>query len=148
HRLTGRHSSAGPPPLWTLLPSMTARLVASYFRRIRDWLYVVSLAFLVVVLLGYLFHWKLVLHLGVVGVIASTPGMLCVGVAHPVTLPFKESLAHGLATLLVPFYAIYSWATRWPRMKTPVYKTLGSFVPIALVVPAYAPYEEAPAVER
>jgi len=148
HRLTRHHSSAGPPPFWTILPSMTARLVASYFRRIRDWLYVVSLVFLVVVLLGYLFRWKVVLHLGIVGVVASNIGMFCVGVAYLVTLPFKESLAHGLANVLIPFYAIYYWTTRWPKMKTPVYKTFGSFVPILLVVLAYAAYEEAPVVER
>lgn len=148
HRLTERHSSAGPPPFWTILPSMTARLVASYFRRIRDGLYVVSLVFLVLVLLGYLFQWKVLLHLGAAGVIATNLGMLCVGLAYLVTLPFKESLVHGLANLLIPFYAIYYWTTRWPRMRTPVLKTAGSFVPILLVGLAYLVYEEAPAVEH
>jgi DNA-directed RNA polymerase subunit RPC12/RpoP len=147
HRLTEAHSSSGPPPLWRIFPSLTARFAASYFRMFRDWLYVVSLVFLVVALLGYLFHAKVVLHLGAAGVIASNIGMLCVGTAYLVTLPFKESLAHGLANLLIPFYAIYYWTTRWPRMRTPVSKTLGSFLPIFLVGLAYVVYEEGPVVE-
>jgi hypothetical protein len=104
--------------------------------------------FLVLVLIGYLFQLKLLLHIGALGVIAANIGMLCAGVAYLVTLPFKESLRHGLANLLIPFYAIYYWTTRWPRMKTPVYRTLGSFLPILLVVIAYLVYEEAPAVEQ
>lgn len=148
HRLTEHHSSAGPPPFLVLLPTMTARVVAGYFRNIRDWLYVISLAFLVAVLLGYLFSWRAVLHLGAAGVIATNIGMLCAGVAYLVTLPFKESLRHGLANVLVPGYAIYYWTTRWPRMKTPVLKTAGSFVPILLVGLAYFLYKEAPEIER
>jgi hypothetical protein len=62
-------------------------------------------------------------------------------------LPFRESFRHGLANLLVPFYAIYYWTTRWPKMKTPVYRTLGAFLPIALVALAYAVYKEAPVVK-
>lgn len=141
------HSSSGPPPAWTLVPVRTARWVASNLRRIRDWLYLVSLFCLVFVLLGYLFHWKLLLHLGAVGVVASNISMLYVGVAYLVSLPFKESLGQGLANLLIPFYAIYYWSTRWPRMKPAVTKTLGSFLPIALVGLAYLVYTEAPAVE-
>jgi hypothetical protein len=148
HHLSETHSSLGPPPLWTLLPTLTARFLASQFRSLRDRLYVVSLFFLVLVLIGYLFQVKLLLHLGALGVIAANIGMLCAGVAYLVTLPFKESFRHGLANLLIPFYAIYYWTTRWPRMKTPVYRTLGSFLPIVLVAIAYAVYEEAPAVER
>jgi hypothetical protein len=141
-------SSVGPPPFWTLLPTLTARFLASQFRRLRDRLYVVSLFFLVLVLIGYLFQVKLLLHIGALGVIATNIGMLCAGVAYLVTLPFKESLRHGLANLLIPFYAIYYWTSRWPRMKTPVYRTLGSFLPVLLVAIAYLVYEEAPAVEQ
>jgi hypothetical protein len=141
-------SSVGPPPLWTLLPTLTARFLATQFRRLRDRLYVVSLLFLVLVLIGYLFQVKLLLHFGALGVIAANIGMLCAGVAYLVTLPFKESLRHGLANLFIPFYAIYYWTTRWPRMKTPVYRTLGAFLPILLVGIAYLVYEDAPAVEQ
>jgi hypothetical protein len=141
-------SSVGPPPLWTLLPTITARFLATQFRRLRDRLYVVSLFFLVLVLIGYLFQVKLLLHFGALGVIAANIGMLCAGFAYLVTLPFKESLRHGLANLFIPFYAIYYWTTRWPRMKTPVYRTLGAFLPILLAGIAYLVYEEAPAVEQ
>lgn len=142
------HSSSGPPPLWVNLPTLTARYVASHFRALRDWLYLVSLGSLVIVLLAYLYHSRLVLHLGAALVIASNISMLVVGLAYLVTLPFKESLWIGLANLLVPFYAIYYWVTRWHKMKRPVLNTLGSFLPIVLVGLAYLVYEEAPAVER
>jgi DNA-directed RNA polymerase subunit RPC12/RpoP len=147
YHATETHSSLGPPPLWMNLPSLTARFAAGRFRRLRDWLYLVSLAFLVMALIGYLFHFKLLLHLAAVGVIAANAGMLVVGIAYLVTLPFKESVFLGLANLLIPFYAVYYWTTRWPRMKTPVYKTFGSFLPILLVALAYVVYEEAPAVK-
>jgi hypothetical protein len=138
---------AGPPPLWMNLPTLTARRLASLFRTLRDWFYLVSLFFLVIVLLGYLFQVKALLHLGAAGVIASNIGILVSGVSYLVTLPFKESLHHGLANVLIPFYAIYYWTTRWHRMRTPVYKTLGSFTPILLVAIAYFVYEEAPVVK-
>jgi hypothetical protein len=132
-----------------MLPSLTARFVAGHLRVIRDRLYVVSVAFLVLALLGYLFRWKLVLHLAAVGVVATNLGMLGFGLAYLVTLPFKESFAHGMANLLLfPFYTVYYWATRWHRMRTPVYRTAGSFLPIALVGLAIFAYEEAPAVEK
>ncbi len=142
------HGPAGPPPLWMLLPSLTARALARQFRMLRDRLYVVSLFFLVLVLIGYLFQLKFLLHLGVLGVIAANIVMLGVGVAYLVTLPFKEGLWYGLANLLVPFYALYYWITRWPRMKPAVHRTLGSFLPILLVTIACIAYEEAPVVDK
>jgi hypothetical protein len=137
---------SGPPPFWVNLPTLTARRVASLFRTLRDWFYLVSVFFLVIVLIGYLFKVKVLLHLGAAGVIASNIGILVSGISYLVTLPFKESLHHGLANVLIPFYAIYYWATRWHRMRTPVSKTLASFTPIFLVAIAYFVYEEAPAV--
>jgi hypothetical protein len=148
YHLSRTRSSLGPPPVWWLLPVMTARFISHRLRGLRDRLYVVSLFFLVLVLIGYLFQLKLLLHLGAVGVIAANISMLATGLAYLVTLPFKESLRHGLANLLIPFYAIYYWTTRWPRMRTPVYRTLGAFLPIALVGLAYLVYEEGPAVEQ
>jgi hypothetical protein len=129
------------------LPTLTARLVARNFRSLRDWLYLVSVGALVVVLLGYLYQSRLALHLGAAVVIAANIGMLVVGLAYLVTLPFKESLWLGLANVLVPFYAVYYWTTRWHKMKRPVLNTAGSFLPIALVALAYLVYKEAPVVE-
>jgi hypothetical protein len=129
------------------LPSLTARFVAQRFRRLRDRLYVLSLSFLVLALIGYLFRWKILLHLGAAGVVAANFGMLGVGIAYLVMLPFKESLVQGLANLVIPFYAIYYWTTRWPKMRTPVYRTFNAFIPILLVAIAYLAYEETPVVE-
>ena len=70
------------------------------------------------------------------------------GIAYLVTLPFKESLGHGLANLLIPFYAVYYWTTRWPKVKTAVIQSVGSFLPVLLVAIAYIVYKEAPAVEQ
>jgi hypothetical protein len=86
--------------------------------------------------------------LGAALVIASNIGMLVVGVAYLVTLPFKESLKLGLANVFVPFFAVYYWYSRWPRMKRPVINTVSSFLPIALVGLAYLVYEEGPEVEK
>lgn len=147
-RDTRPHSSAGPPPLLVNLPTLTARFIARHFLALRNWLYVVSVGSLVVVLLGYLYQSRLVLHLGAALVIASNISMLVVGIAYLVTLPFKESFWTGLANVLIPFYAVYYWVTRWSRMKRPVLNTVGSFLPIALVALAYVVYEDAPAVEQ
>jgi hypothetical protein len=148
YHVSGSRSSAGPPPLWMLLPTLTARFFARQFRMLRDRLYVVSIFFLVMVLIGYLFQVKILLHLGALGVIAANIGMLGAGIAYLVTLPFKESLRHGLANLLIPFYAVYYWTTRWPQVKTAVIRTAGSFLPVLLVAIAYLAYKEAPAVEQ
>lgn len=142
------HSSAGPPPFWVNAPTLAARFFASRFRTLRDWLYVVSVASLILVLYGYIFQSKSMMHLGAVAVVVSNISMLCVGVAYLVSLPFKESLFQGLANLFIPFYAIYYWSTRWHKMRRPVYKTLGSFVPILLVGIAYAVYEEADVIKE
>jgi hypothetical protein len=148
YHVSESHSSAGPPPLWTLLPTLTARFFARQFRMLRDRLYVVSIFFVVIVLIGYLFQIKILLHLGALGVIATNIGMLGAGIAYLVTLPFKESLWHGLANLLIPFYAVYYWTTRWPAVKTAVIRTAGSFLPVLLVAIAYLVYKEAPVVEQ
>lgn len=143
-----QHSATGPAPFWLSYSNQAARFIARIFRILRDWIYVVSIFFLVLVLVGYLFQISPLLHLGATGVIAANIGMLCVGVAYLVSLPFKESPFHGLANLFIPFYAIYYWTTRWHKMKVPVFKTLGSFVPIMLVGLAYLIYEERDEIKK
>lgn len=142
-----RRSSAGPPPFWVNIPTLTARSLARVFRTLRDWGYMVSLAALTLALIGFSFKLKGALHVGVVIAIVANIEMLVVGVAYLVTLPFKESLHHGLANLIPP-YAIYYWYSRWPKMKVPVRKTIGAFLPIALAGLAYFLYEDAGKVEK
>ena len=141
-----RHSSAGPPPFWVNIPTLTARSLARMLRTLRDWGYIVSLAALVLALIGFIAKSRPMLHVGVVVAIAANIEMLVVGLAYLVTLPFKESLHHGLANLFPP-YAIYYWYSRWPKMKTPVKKTIGAFLPIALAATAYFLYEDGAKVE-
>jgi hypothetical protein len=136
-----RHSSAGPPPFWMNIPTLTARSLSHLLRTLRDWGYLVSLAALVLALIGFIFKIKGALHTGVVVAIAANIEMLVVGTAYLVTLPFKESLHHGLANLFPP-YAFYYWYTRWPKMKTPVKRTVGAFLPIALAGLGYLLYED------
>src|SRR5262245_28747797 len=87
-------------------------------------------------------------HVGAVLVVAAKVGMRAGGEAYLASLAFKEGLACGLLNLLVPFYAVYYWVTRWHKMRRPVLKTLGAFVPIALVGLAYFLYTEGPTIEK
>lgn len=124
-----------------------ARFISGELLSLRNWLYVVSVLFLVIALCGFLFKWPLWLRLGAVGVVLANAGMFLVGLIYLISLPFKEGPLYGLANLFPP-YAVYYWATRWPRMRGPVLKTLSSFTPILLVALAYLCYKEAPVVER
>jgi hypothetical protein len=139
-----RHSAAGPPPFWTNAPTLLAREIARRLRGLRDAIYLLSLGALVLALIGFLFQIKGLLHVGVVVAIAANVSMLMVGIAYLVTLPFKEGMGYGLANLLIPFYAVYYWWTRWPKMKPAVLKTLGAFLPIALATLAFFGYEDGP----
>ena len=138
----------GPPARWTMLPSLTARFAARRLRKLRDLLYVISLASMVAILFGCLFKLKLALHAGAVIIVAANVGLLCVGLVYLVTLPFKDHLLKGVACLLVPFYGIYYWVRHWRRMRRPVMNTLTAFLPMALVGLAYFGYEAAPVVQR
>ena len=139
-----RHSSAGPPPFWVNAPSLLARSTARRLRTLRDWIYLISVASLVLALIGFLFKDKSLLHVGVVIAVAANIGILVVGIAYLVTLPFKEGMTYGLANLLIPFYAVYYWYTRWPKMKPAIQKTFGAFVPILIAAVAFFSYEEGP----
>ncbi|HEX7446440.1 MAG TPA: hypothetical protein VF306_02780 [Pirellulales bacterium] len=138
----------GPPSRWTMLPSLTARFAARRLRKLRDLLYVISLASMVAILFGCLFKLKLALHAGAVIIVAANVGLLCVGLIYLVTLPFKDHLFKGIACLLIPFYGLYYWVRHWRRMRRPVMNTLTAFLPIALVGLAYFGYEAAPIIER
>lgn len=138
----------GPPPVWTMLPSLTARFAARRLRKLRDLLYVISLASMVAILFGCLFKWKVALHAGAVIIVAANVGLLCVGVIYLVTLPFKDHLFKGIACLLVPFYGLYYWFRHWRRMRRPVMNTITAFLPLVLVAVAYIGYEAVPEVEQ
>ncbi|HET6883354.1 MAG TPA: hypothetical protein VFI31_24605 [Pirellulales bacterium] len=140
--------ASGAPPWWWNFPSLTARLISRWLRKTRDVLYYVSLASLVLMLYGFLFKAKVLLHTGAVMIVASNIGMFCVGMSYLLTLPFKDSLRHGLACVLAPPYAVYYWASRWHRMRPAVLNTLYAFVPMLLVALAYFFYQEAPAIEH
>jgi hypothetical protein len=60
--------------------------------------------------------------------------LLLLGGFEIVIKPFKESLLHGLAVLLVPFYVFYYVATRWKEMKQPFRKAISAFVPLLVVI--------------
>jgi hypothetical protein len=48
--------------------------------------------------------------------------------------PFKESLRHGLAFLLIPPYTVYYIATRWKQIKRPFRKAVGAFLPLIVLL--------------
>ncbi len=138
----------GPPPFWRVAPLQLARFLSGRLRSLRDWLYLVSILAMAAAAAGFLAKNSHLLNAGVFIVVAANVGMLVVGVAYLVSLPFKEGPTYGLLNLLVPFYAVYYWVTRWHKMRKPVLKTLGAFVPIALVLVAYFLYEEGPTIEK
>ena len=123
-----------------------ARFVANFLRTTRDRLYLVTLALLLVTLIGFLFKLGPLLHLGWVGVILVNILMLVDGVLYLAVLPFKQSLAQGLGVLLVPPYSVYYWWKHWTSLRKPLLNTLGAFLPIFLASLAYLAYEEAPAI--
>ncbi len=125
-----------------------ARFAARYLRWARDSLFVISVAFLALGTIGYAFEIKALLHVAAAGLVGANIGMLVVSLFYLVTLPFKDSLAKGLATLLLPPYAVYYWVTHWPRMRRPVINTARSFAPIVLVGLGYLFYLKAPVIER
>lgn len=145
----GRSSraSTGAPPLWWNFPSLTARFIARLLRKARDLLYYISLASLVLILYGFLFKAKTLMHIGSVLIVGSNIGMFYVGASYLVTLPFKDSLRQGLACL-VPFYAVYYWIEHWHRLRHAALNTLAAFIPMLLVALAYFFYQEAPAIEN
>lgn len=147
HGASKTRSGGGPTPFWLLIPSLTARSIAHGLRLLREWLYVVGLLGLLAVFVAYVMELRTLMHFGAVVVIASNISMLCVGAAYLVVQPFKEGFRFGLLNLFPP-YAVYYWYTRWPKMKKPVIKTIGSFLPIALVGLAYLVYRESPAIEK
>ncbi len=123
-----------------------ARFAARLLRTTRDRLYLLTLALLVVTLIGFLFKLNPLLHLGTVGVILVNILMLVDGVLYLSILPFRQSLAQGLGVVLVPPYAVYYWYKHWSSLRKPVLNTVGSFLPIILASLAYLAYEEAPLV--
>ena len=123
-----------------------ARFLARRLRSVRDWLYLASLGLMVVALIGFLIKNKQVLHLAWVGVFAANILMLVDGILYLMVVPFRDSLARGLGTLLIPPYTVVYWVKHWDRMRKPVLSTIGSFTPIFLVGLAYVLYEESPVI--
>lgn len=123
-----------------------ARFAARFLRTTRDRLYLLTLALLVIVLIGFLFKVRPLVHLGAVGVVATNILMLVDGVLYLLVLPFRDSLAKGLGALLVPPYTIYYWFRNWGHLRKPLTSTVGSFLPIALAGLGYFLYEESPVI--
>ena len=146
-RRRARRSSSGAPSPLVLLPSRIGRFFAHLLRRIRDWLYLISAAALTAMLIGFLFKYKVAMHLGAVVIIVANLGILVVGISYLVALPFTDGLVRGTSCLLLPPYTLYYWISHWHKMRKPVRKTLGAFLPIALVGIAYFFYEEGPAMK-
>jgi hypothetical protein len=125
-----------------------ARFVARVLRALDDWLYLVSLAFFVLLVVGFVFKYKAALHIGAVGIVVTNLVMLVDALFYLLVLPFRDSPLKGIGVILLPPYAIYYWVTRWDRMRKPVLRVLGSFAPILLVGLAYLFYEEAPLIGK
>jgi hypothetical protein len=101
---------------------------------------------MILVLVGFLFKIKLVMHLGAVLMIGANIGILCSGGAYLVSLPFTDSLAQGLACLFIPPYAMFYWMKHWHKMRKAIKTTVGAFLPMLLVGMAYVFYQEEPVI--
>ena len=123
-----------------------ARFVTNFLRVTRDRLYLLTLGLLVVILIGFLFTLKPLIHLGTVGVVVVNVAMLADGLFYLVVLPFRHSLAEGLGVVLFPPYTLYYWYKHWDRMRKPVWNTVTAFTPILLAGLAYLFYEESTAI--
>ncbi len=139
--------SDGPPSFLAMVPRRIGNFLAGRLRRLRNWLYLVSTLALAAILLGFIFKYKPAMHFGTLVIIVANLGLLVVGAAYLVMLPFKDGLMQGTACLLLPPYAVYYWVTHWQKMRRPVKNTLGAFLPILLAGIAYFFYQEGPAME-
>lgn len=83
-----------------------ARFVARILRSVGGWLYLVSLAFFTVLVVGFAFKNRAALHIGAMGIVVTNLGMLVDGLFYLLVLPFRDSLAKGLGVILLPPYAI------------------------------------------
>lgn len=122
-----------------------AREAARFFRKTRDRLYLLSLAFLVLTLVAFLFQQTKLLHLATVGVVASNALMLVDGLLYLVVIPFRESFAEGIGATIFP---PYHWIRHWDRMKHPFLSTVRSFVPVVLAGVIWFGYEERGQIKR
>ena len=122
-----------------------ARFITNFLRVTRDRLYLLTLLLLVVILIGFLFSLKPLIHLGTVGVVVVNIAMLIDGLFYLFVLPFRHSLAEGVMVLFPP-YGIYYWYKHWDRMRKPVWNTVTAFTPILLAGLAYLFYEESSAI--
>lgn len=123
-----------PPPLsagrgepsWALM-AVKARMyhtVRSILRKIEwfeNWLYVVSLVFLMVAIAGLLLEYRPLAHFGAVWVTLSSILLAALGGIEVVIKPFQ--------------YGIFG--TKWSTMKKQIRHALGAFIPLAVLIASY-----------
>src|SRR5262249_8806000 len=102
--------------------------------KFEDAVYLVLMVFWLIGAVAFLFDlkplaWSMLGPLGICSVL-----LLLLGGFEVFVNPFKESLRHGLAFLLIPPYTVYYIATRWKPIKRPFRKAIGAFLPLILLL--------------
>ena len=110
-------------------------------------MHLISIVSLAAILIGFLFKIKLAVHLGAAAIIVTNLGILVVGAAYLISVPFTDGPVRGVACLLLPPYTIHYWVKHWPKMRRPVINTAAAFLPICVAGLAYYFYKDGPAIE-
>ena len=113
------------------------RWVLKVLRNISDIAYLISLAFILVILVGIIMNSRSVAIIGAAGVVI--PNLIRVGIsaASFVALPFLAGPVKGILFFIPPF-TFYFLYRNWNRMKKAILRVVGPLVPIVIVVLIYA----------
>jgi hypothetical protein len=102
--------------------------------KFEDAIYLVLMLFWMIGAVAFLFELKPLAWSMLGLLVICSVLLLLLGGLEVFIKPFRESLRHGLAFVLLPPYAIYYVATRWPQMKRPFKKAVGAFLPLIVLV--------------
>jgi hypothetical protein len=103
-------------------------------RAVEDWVYLALMLFWLIGAIAFIFELKPLAWTMLGPLVVCSLILLVLGGFEIVVKPFRESLLHGLAVLLFPFYVFYYVATRWQEMRGPFRKALGALGPLIVLI--------------
>lgn len=106
-------------------------------RFVDDWAYLISIPFLVLIVFAIAIGNRPLVHTGAVVVVLVNFGRFWTDLLALFVRPFKEGPVHGLMFFFPP-YAIFFISRHWDKFQGTFRRLLTSFVPIVLVILAYA----------
>ena len=112
----------------------TMRKLLGKLSKFEDAIYLVLMFFWLIGAVAFLFELKPLAWSMLGALVICSLLLVLLGGFEIFVSPFKESLRHGLAFLLLPPYTIYYIATRWKQMKRPFRKAIGAFLPLIVLL--------------